>query len=139
MIRPGEPVFVDTGAWVALAEVRDPFYERAAAHWEVLERAKARLFSSVPVLVETFTFLDRRGSRELAQRWRTSLRAIRWFTILGCSAQDLQSAWGYLERKGFHKLSLVDATSFALMRKHQIHSAFAFDTHFHQAGFRCEA
>jgi predicted nucleic acid-binding protein len=136
MIRTGDKVFVDSGAWIALAEIQDPYHDRARAAWQTLGKAGARLFTSVAVVLETFTFLDRRGSRDLALRWRDSLAAIERFEILGCSAEDLSEAWGYFDRKELHKLSLVDATSFALMRKHRIRIALAFDTHFATAGFR---
>jgi len=136
VIRPGERVFVDTGAWIALAETKDPFHQRAVVQWEGLVRAGARISTSVPVILETFTFLDRRGSRELALRWQASLATIKELQIIECSLADIHEAWGYLERKEFHKLSLVDATSFVLMRRYAIRVAFAFDTHFAVAGFR---
>ena len=139
MIRPNESIFIDTGAWIALAIVKDALHERAAAHWNILQLKGARLFTSVPVAVEAFTYLDRRGSRELALQWSSSLNSIARFEILGCSSADLHEAWRYLEQKQFYKLSFVDATSFVLMRKHHIRVAFAFDTHFAQAGFRLEA
>ena len=138
MIRSGERVFIDTGAWIALAVTRDPLHERAKATWSDLAAAGARLFSSVPVAIETFTYLDRRGNRELALAWRDSLRTIPRFQILGCSSVELSECWGYFERKDLHKLSLVDATSFVLMKKNTIRVAFAFDTHFAAAGFRCQ-
>ena len=132
----GERVFVDTGAWVALAVVRDSFHDRARLQWEKLERAGARLLTSLPVIIETFTFLDRRGSRELAQRWRESLGTITRFEVLECGNADLTEAWRFLERKEFHRLGIVDATSFVLMRRHRVRTALAFDTHFSVAGFR---
>lgn len=67
-MKVGERIFVDTGAWVALAVTSDSLHQRARAAWEDLARAAPRFFTSVPVVVETFTFLDRRGSRELAMR-----------------------------------------------------------------------
>lgn len=136
MIRAGEKVFVDTGAWIALAEERDPLHARARAQWEVMERAGARIVTSVPVVIETFTFLDRRGSRGLALRWKGSLGGLSRFEILGCVPADLADAWRVLDRKEFRKLSLVDGTSFVLMRRHRIRTAFAFDVHFSIAGFR---
>jgi predicted nucleic acid-binding protein len=33
-VRTGELVFVDTGAWIALALTRDPLHARARATWE---------------------------------------------------------------------------------------------------------
>jgi predicted nucleic acid-binding protein len=139
MIRPAERVFVDTGAWVALAEQCDPHHQRSVRFWEVMRLQGARILTSVPVALETFTFLDRRGSRELALRWSGSLQAIPRFQVLDCSPADLNEAWKLLERKGHERVSLVDATSFVLMRKEGIRVALAFDTHFATAGFRLPA
>ncbi len=139
MIRPNEKVFVDTGAWIALAERRDPYHERAVLFWTAAYRQKASILTSVPVIVETFTFLDRRGSRELALRWRESLAVIPRFHILDCTATDLSAAWELLGRKDHLRVSLVDATSFVLMRKEKIRIAFSFDTHFAAAGFTLTA
>ena len=136
-IRSDEVVFVDTGAWIALAATGDSLHERATAQWDQLLRSGARLRTSVPVILETFTYLDRKGSRELALRWRESLRRVAHFEILPCGPADLEAAWPFFDRRDLHKLSLVDATSFTLMRKHKIRTAFAFDVHFGAAGFRC--
>lgn len=136
MIAQGTKAFVDTGAWIALAVVRDPLHERAVAAWQTLEHAGARLYSSIPVVLETFTYLDRKGSRDLAQRWRTSLRTIARFQLLGCQPAELEAAWPWLDRLELHRLGLVDATSFVIMKKHGIRVAFAFDVHFATAGFR---
>jgi len=136
-VRVPREVFVDTGAWIALAEVLDPYHERALAQWERLRRGGIRLSTSVAVVLETFTFLDRRGSRELALRWKDGLAAVGRLEVVECRAADLDAAWAYFDRKELHKLSLVDALSFVIMRRRGIHSAFAFDTHFAAAGFRC--
>ncbi len=88
------------------------------------------------MVIETFTFLDRRCSRELALRWKGSLERVPRFGVLGCAPEDLAEARRFLDRKAFRKLSLVDATSLVLMRKHRIRTTFAFDVHFSIAGFR---
>ena len=54
MIRGNEQVFVDTGAWVALAVSRDPLHLRARQTWDDLRKHGARLVTSVPVVMETF-------------------------------------------------------------------------------------
>lgn len=131
-----ERVFIDTGAWIALAVTQDPLHVRAREIWESLRKSGAQLFSSVPVVLETFTYLDRRGSRELAVRWKDSLSSLRKLELLELSPKDLNAAWLYFERKEFHKLSLVDASSFVLMKKHQLRVVFSFDAHFSIAGFR---
>jgi predicted nucleic acid-binding protein len=65
-MRQAEAVFVDSGAWIALALIRDPLHSRARELWDVLRGAGARLHTSIPVVIETFTFLDRNASRDVA-------------------------------------------------------------------------
>jgi predicted nucleic acid-binding protein len=135
MIRAGQGVFVDTGGWLALALADDTFHERAAEAWTAMQRAGARPFTSVPVVIETFTYLQRKIDPRLAVSWSEGL-AGKGSGVLGCGAEDLAEAWRWLQRREFHKLSIVDATSFVLLRKHKIRQVLAFDTHFAQAGFR---
>jgi len=55
---------------------------------------------------------------------------------LPCELHDLDQSWQYLRRTGLHKLSAVDATSFAIMKRAGIRLAFTFDHHFAIVGFR---
>ncbi len=136
MIREAEPVFVDTGAWLALALTRDPYHDRAVEAWTALTHSGARLHTSVSVIMETFTFLDRQAMRQVATSWRQSLDKLPRLRILAVAARDLQDSRPYFERPDYHKLSAVDAVSFVLMRRAKIRHAFAFDHHFATAGFR---
>jgi predicted nucleic acid-binding protein len=136
MTRKNDLVFVDTGAWIALALTRDPLHERARAAWEELLSKGARLATSVPVVIETFTFLDRNATRDVALAWKSSLADLPRFRLLECGSRDLERAWAYFAKPELHKLSAVDATSFVLMVREKIRLAFAFDHHFASAGFR---
>lgn len=136
MIRERESVFVDTGAWIALALSRDPFHLRARESWDSLNTAGAHLHTSVPVILETFTFLDRNTARDVALAWRESLSQVADLRTLTVTPADLEEAWPYFQRRELHKLSAVDATSFVLMSREKIRTAFTFDHHFAMAGFR---
>ena len=70
MIRQREAGFVDSGARIALALSRDPLHKRAREQWDLLRDAGARLHTSVPVVIETFTFLDRNANRDVALAWK---------------------------------------------------------------------
>lgn len=135
-MRTGELVFVDTGAWIALALTRDPLHARARAAWEQLLGAGVRFHTSVPVVLETFTFLDRHAARDVALAWKDSLETVPRFRVLPSTVKDLEQAWPYFDRPDLHKLSAVDAVSFVLMAQRRIRVAFAFDSHFAAAGFR---
>src|SRR5689334_12415054 len=135
-MRESEAVFVDTGAWIALALSRDPFHVRAREAWDNLQRAGARLHTSVPVILETFTFLDRNTVRDVALAWQDSLAQVASLRILTVTPANLEEAWPFFQRRDLHKLSSVDATSFVLMSHEKIRTAFTFDHHFAMAGFR---
>ncbi|MGE0611776.1 MAG: type II toxin-antitoxin system VapC family toxin [Hyphomicrobiales bacterium] len=135
-MRQGEAVFVDSGAWIALALTRDPLHGRAREQWDMLQGAGARLHTSVPVVIETFTFLDRNASRDVALIWKESVCEGERVGILSCELRDLEQSWGYFRRADLYKLSAVDATSFAIMKRARIRLAYAFDHHFAMAGFR---
>jgi len=136
VIRQGEPVFVDSGAWIALALSRDPLHAQAREQWDLLRAAGARLHTSVPVVVETFTFLDRNANRDVALAWKDSVARPGTLNILPCDLRDLQRSWEYFRRADLHKLSAVDATSFAIMKRARIRLAYTFDHHFAVVGFR---
>jgi uncharacterized protein len=138
-MRQGQAAFVDSSAWIALALSRDPLHEQAREQWEALRRTGAKLHTSVPVVVETFTFLDRNANRDVALAWRESIYRPGTVRILPCELDDLEGAWGYFRRADLHKLSAVDATSFTIMKRARIRIAFAFDHHFVVVGFRLVA
>jgi hypothetical protein len=138
-MRRAENVFVDSGAWIALALTRDPWHPQAREQWQILHAAGARLQTSVPVVIETFTFLDRNANRDVALAWKESIYERGTVRILPCELRDLEQAWVYFQRVDLHKLSAVDATSFAIMKRARIRIAFAFDHHFAVVGFRLVA
>jgi predicted nucleic acid-binding protein len=135
-MRQGEAVFVDTGAWIALALTRDPLHERAVSLWEDVLTHGARLHTSVPVVLETFTFLERHDARDTALLWKDGLATVPRLKIQECTVADVERGWSYFRRKDLHRLSAVDATSFVLMTRAKIRIAFTFDHHFAAAGFR---
>jgi predicted nucleic acid-binding protein len=135
-MRHRQLVFVDTGAWIALALIRDPLHERARDHWVALQEASASLHTSIPVVIETFTFLERNARRDVALAWKDSLYAPGVAKIHACDSKDLASSWEYFKRRDLRKLSAVDATSFAIMTRLGVRIAFAFDHHFAAVGFR---
>src|SRR6516225_7576780 len=134
-MRQGEAVFVDSGAWIALALSRDPLHGQAREQWDLLHEAGAKLHTSVPVVIETFTFLDRNANRDVALTWKESIFKRGVVKVLPCELRNLEQSWGYFRRADLHKISAVDATSFAIMTRARIRLACTFDHHFAVAGF----
>jgi len=135
-MRQGEAVFVDSEAWIALALSRDPLHAQARGHWDVLQAVGAKLHTSVPVVIETFTFLDRKVNRDVALTWREFISKPGAAKILPCELRDLEQSWEYFRPTDLYKLSAVDATSFVIMKRARIRVAYTFDHHFAVAGFR---
>src|SRR5208282_2762793 len=138
-MRQGAVVFVDSGAWIALALSPDPLHSSAREQWDLVHGAGAKLHTSVPVVIETFTFLDRNANRDVALTWRDAVYKPGTVKILACELRDLERAWEYFRRTDLHKLSAVDATSFAIMKRARIRLAYTFDHHFAVVGFRLVA
>jgi predicted nucleic acid-binding protein len=86
--------------------------------------------------LETFTFLERNATRDVALSWKQLLEDLNGLQILECTLRVLKNSWPYFERHDLHKLSAVDATSFTIMKREKIKIAFAFDHHFAAVGFR---
>lgn len=135
-MRQGEAVFVDSAAWIALALSRDPLHGQAREQWDLLQGAGAALHTSVPVIIETFTFLHRNANRDVALAWKEAIYRPRVVKVLPCELRDLQQSWEYFRRRDLHKLSAVDASSFAIMRRMRIGLVYTFDHHFAAVGFR---
>jgi predicted nucleic acid-binding protein len=100
-MRQGESVFVDSGAWIALALSRDPLHLQAREQWDLLQGAGAKLHTSVPVVIETFTFLDRNANRDVALSWKQSIYKPGTVKILSCELRDLEQSWEYFRRSDF--------------------------------------
>jgi predicted nucleic acid-binding protein len=103
---------------------------------ELLEDAGAKLHTSIPVVIETFTFLDRNAYRDVALSWKESIYERGAVKIHPCELRDIEESWEYFRRPDLRKLSVVDATSFVIMKRARIRFAFTFDHHFAAVGFR---
>jgi uncharacterized protein len=105
---------------------------------QVLRRTlgdKQRLITSNHVVGESYTLLRIRlgyiAAQEFLRRVRASTRTQRVFVPEAWETE----AEAVLTRFADQDFSYVDATSFVVMRKLSLDSAFAFDHHFAVAGF----
>src|SRR4030081_2223187 len=106
-MRQGGTVFVDSGAWIALALSRDPLHQQAREQWDLLRGSGAKLHTSVPVVIETFTFLDRNANRDVALTWKEAIHKPGTLRIIPCELRDLEQSWAYFRRADLRKLSAV--------------------------------
>lgn len=126
--------FVDTGAYFALSFVGDENHQIARSLYQRAVDERRQLVTTNFVLAETHALLLNRLNREIALRVlesidRSSARIVRVTASGESTARDI------LRRYRDKDFSLTDATSFVVMERLGIRTAFAFDRHFTQYGF----
>ncbi len=118
-------LFVDTSVWYAAADSSDAGNIRAKA---VLKTDEA-LLTTDHVLLESWTLLRYRVHRKAADRFWESLRS--GVAAIECvGPADLETAWQIGLDYSDQEFSIVDRTSFAVMRRLGIMRAASFDNDF---------
>lgn len=125
--------YVDTSAWLAVLDADDQHHEAARVAWlGALERHEPLLTSNY-VVVESTAVVQRRLGLDALRALTLDLlpvAEVEWVT-----PEDHDAATAALLTAGRRTLSLVDCSSFELMRRLGIRSVFAFDKHFIEQGF----
>jgi predicted nucleic acid-binding protein len=126
-------VFVDTSAILAVLDADDLHHAEADAIWQRLLASDEKLYSSNYVLVETFALVQRRLGMEAVhavEREIVPLLDVYWVS------EDAHrvSVEAFLAASR-RSLSLVDCSSFEVMRRQGLQRAFAFDRHYPEQGF----
>ena len=118
-------IFVDTSMWYAAADSSDASNRRA----KTILKADESLVTTDHILVETWTLLHHRLGRDAAERFWDGLRSgIADVEAVGMA--DLEAAWQMGLAWKDQDFSLVDRTSFAVMRRLGIERAASLDEHF---------
>jgi uncharacterized protein len=122
-------IFVDTGAWFAVAVRNDPDHA-AAMRW--LGQNHEPLITTDHVLAETATLIRMRDKTARGHRLavRIASSILRQQAYKNVTSADLQQALRLFRNYSDHLFSFVDCTSFAVMERLGIAYAFAFDRHF---------
>ncbi len=126
-------LLVDTSAFFALLDMDDHRHDQAARAFAGLQVAGESLVSHEYVVVETIALVQRRLGMDAVRRFVDDLLPlveIEWVDpALHASAREAMLAG---RQRG---ISLVDWTSFLVMRRRGIGRAFAFDDDFAAQGF----
>ncbi|MGE3726668.1 MAG: type II toxin-antitoxin system VapC family toxin [Candidatus Sericytochromatia bacterium] len=126
-------IFVDTGAWYALLDKDDQHHE-AAKQW--YEHNQVLLVTSNYVVVETLNLTKVRLGSRIACQWDEAFLTESIAQLLWVNQEDHQRASHFFHKYADKGWSFTDCSSFVLMERLKINTAFAFDRHFEQyAGF----
>jgi predicted nucleic acid-binding protein len=127
--------FVDTSALLALLDGDDQNHPSAAAAWTKFITAGAKLVCTNYILVEAFALVQNRLGMDAVRTLHDDL--IPLLQIEWIDAVHHARSVAALLIAGRRQLSLVDCTSFEVMRSSGIDEVFAFDRHFAEQGFLC--
>ena len=121
--------FVDTGAWVALFVQADVEHS-AAQKW--IDSNQDRLVTSDYVVDEVLTLINVRFRSQTALQAGQALFSERLAALIYLTEEDIARAWTIFRSHRDKGWSFTDCTSFALIQRLEISTAFAFDRHFSQ-------
>jgi predicted nucleic acid-binding protein len=135
-------IFVDSWAWIALADKSDPYHHKAKDQHHKFVQARRPYVTSDYVLSETITYLYDALGAVAAQSFLNTLWAALdtgVYQLVHLSPLQFRRAW-QLRQKYQDKpdISFVDFTSMIVMQDLGIGDVFSGDKHFHQVnlGFR---
>lgn len=126
-------ILVDTSALYAVLDRDDENHAVAKATWGGLLETDQPLLVTNYVVVETTALVQHRlGMEAVRVLCGDILPALQVHWITDGDHAHAQNALLATDRR---KLSLVDCSSFHIMRSRMMRTAFAFDPHFREQGF----
>lgn len=126
-------IFVDTSALYAVLDRDDQNHSFAKVAWHELLDAEEPLLVTNYIVVETTALVQHRlGMEAIRVLYGDIVPVLDVHWIAEADHLHAQNALLATDRR---KLSLVDCSSFHVMRTRMLRAAFAFDPHFREQGF----
>lgn len=126
-------VFVDTSGFYAVLDRDEARHPLAREIWASLLSGAALLVTTNYIVLETLALLQRRlgmvAARAFVEEVLPAIH-IEWVSI-----EDQEASLAALLIANRRHLSLVDCTSFQVLRRLGLRSVLAFDHHFEEQGF----
>ena len=127
-------VFVDTSALICLLDEEQDEHVRATRIWAELMDGRATLASTDYVRLEAWALLQNRLGLAAVQKFTENYLPV--IDLHHVTEPQFAVAKTHVLGSGRKAISLVDASSFVVMREEVITHAFAFDRHFREHGFK---
>lgn len=130
-----ENIFVDSSAWIALADKDDSHHKEAASSYPTIFKNHKTLVTNNLVIAETYIVLLKELGHKAALEFLERVKASPRITKIYSNESIEAEAEEVLEKYVDQDFSYADAVSFVIMKREKIRKAFCFDKHFVTAGF----
>ena len=130
-----ESIFVDTGAWFALADEDDAHHKDAASIFPSLLQSYKELVTSNLVVAESYILILKGLGHNAAVDFLDHMNGSPRIKRLHATFDIEKEAEEILKRYIDQDFSYTDAVSFSIMNKFKIKKAFTYDKHFQIMGF----
>ena len=127
-------IFIDTAAFLAVLNLNDQFHQSAKNIWDEILSSNSPLFSSNYVILETTALLQHRFGIDALRLFQSDILPV--VEIAWVDETIHQQGMSALLVANRRNLSLVDCTSFEIMRQIGSDEVFTFDPHFREQGFK---
>ncbi len=129
-------IFVDTSAFFALADETDTNHQEAKRLSKKIGKEKLEVVISDHILSETITLIRIKIGFQKALLFGNRLFDSKITNLIVTEEKMLKEGWNIFSKYDDKNFSFVDCISFAIMMKEGIDTAFTFDHHFEQIGFK---
>jgi uncharacterized protein len=127
-------IFVDTSAFLAIFSVSDQNHLRAELCLREMREERQTLVTNNYVILESIELLQKRFGLDKARGFQSKLLPL--IQIEWNDKNQHEAAIQAVFQENRSGLSLVDCTAFQTMRRLGIETAFTFDGHFREEGFK---
>jgi predicted nucleic acid-binding protein len=130
-------IFVDMSGWGNLVDKSQPYHQLMVQLYREAKQQKRRLITSNYVLTEVVALLTSplRIPRPKIISFVNSLKQSSYVDIIHIDKDKDDEAWILLASREDKEWSLVDCSSFIIMKERGMLEALTNDVHFEQAGF----
>ena len=129
-------LFIDTAGWMAMADEKDPLYQKSVKFRDQSLEQGAILVTSNYVLDEALTLIRMRLGIEPAEKWWGLVSESHRCHVEWITPERTEKAIRLFFRWKDQSFSFTDCTSFILMRELAIENVMTADRHFITAGFK---
>jgi uncharacterized protein len=126
-------IFVDTSAFLAFLNENDLYHKQAKLAWTGILSSESALFSSNYVILETTALLQNRFGIEAVRLFEDNILPV--IELIWVDEAIHKIGMDILMAMNRRNLSLVDCTSFEIIRQAKLEQVFTFDLHFSEQGF----